>query len=188
MIIIPEDVALKLRLFRRRWLSLLSLCTACPSLGFSVHEGLEVVGCRFCRYCREKVWDSQAALQQEQVSHWLHSFLCYGFAGIHGVSHLSSCSFPTYIFCKTFKNSVSYGTTPISCLHKVTWVAGFATVCRYVAYFSAFGFFPATANIYLAAIGVSLASAIAESLPLPLDDNFTVPFVAIAAGMLLLPF
>lgn len=67
-------------------------------------------------------------------------------------------------------------------------VAGFATVCRYVAYFSAFGFFRATANIYLATIGVSLASAIAESLPLPLDDNFTVPFVAIAAGMLLLPF
>lgn len=58
----------------------------------------------------------------------------------------------------------------------------------FVAYFSAFGFFPATANIYLATIGVSLASAIAESLPLPLDDNFTVPFVAIAAGMLLLPF
>lgn len=121
MIIIPEDVALKLRLFRRRWLSLLSLCTACPSLGFSVHEGLEVVGCRFCRYCREKVWDSEAALQQGQVSHWLHSFLCYGFAGFHGVSHLSSCPFPTYIFCKTFKYSVSYGTTPMPCLHKVTW-------------------------------------------------------------------
>jgi dolichol kinase len=60
--------------------------------------------------------------------------------------------------------------------------------CRYVAYFSAFGFFTATAKLYLATLGVALASAVAESLPLPLDDNFTVPFTAIGVGMLLLPY
>lgn len=43
-------------------------------------------------------------------------------------------------------------------------------------------------KMYLAMIGVALASAVAESLPLPLDDNFTVPFTAIGVGMLLLPY
>jgi hypothetical protein len=38
---------------------------------------------------------------------------------------------------------------------------------------------------YLA--GVSLASALAESLPLPVDDNLTVPVVALLAGSALLP-
>jgi len=63
------------------------------------------------------------------------------------------------------------------------------TVCgRYVAIFSAFGFFTATAKIYFATVGVALASAFAESLPLPIDDNFTVPFTAMGVGMLLLHY
>jgi len=58
----------------------------------------------------------------------------------------------------------------------------------YTAYFAAFGYFEATWRMYLATMVVSLSAAFAESLPLPLDDNFTVPFVAVAVGMLLLPF
>jgi farnesol kinase len=58
----------------------------------------------------------------------------------------------------------------------------------YVAIFSSFGFFTATADIYLATVGVTLASAFAESLPLPIDDNFTVPFTAMGVGLLLLPY
>ncbi len=61
-------------------------------------------------------------------------------------------------------------------------------LCRYTAYFAAFGYFEATWRMYLATMVVSLSAAFAESLPLPLDDNFTVPFVAVAVGMLLLPF
>lgn len=57
----------------------------------------------------------------------------------------------------------------------------------YLAYFSAFGFFTATTKMYFATLGVTFASAVAESLPLPLDDNFTVPFTALVVGMLLLP-
>jgi farnesol kinase len=58
----------------------------------------------------------------------------------------------------------------------------------YTAYFAAFGYFEATWRMYLATMVVSLSAAFAESLPLPLDDNFTVPFVAVAVGMLLLPY
>lgn len=58
----------------------------------------------------------------------------------------------------------------------------------YVAIFSAFGFFTATAKMYFATVGVVLASAFAESLPLPIDDNITVPFTAMGVGMLLLPY
>lgn len=69
------------------------------------------------------------------------------------------------------------------------FVVGFCLErCRYVAIFSAFGFFTATANMYFATLGVALASAFAESLPLPIDDNFTVPITAMGVGMLLLPY
>lgn len=75
-----------------------------------------------------------------------------------------------------------------SILGAVTFFVMASLACMgYVAYFSAFGFFIATPRMYLASVGVALVSAIVESLPLPLDDNFTVPFSAIGIGMLLLP-
>jgi farnesol kinase len=54
-------------------------------------------------------------------------------------------------------------------------------------YFASFGYFEATWQTYLTTIAVSLCAAIVESLPLPIDDNLTVTFIAIAVGMLLLP-
>lgn len=58
----------------------------------------------------------------------------------------------------------------------------------YVAIFSAFGFFVATTKVYVSTVGIALASAFAESLPLPIDDNLTVPITAMGVGMLLLPY
>jgi farnesol kinase len=55
-------------------------------------------------------------------------------------------------------------------------------------YFASFGYFEATWQTYLATIAVSLCAAIVESWPLPIDDNLTVTFIAIAVGMLLLPY
>lgn len=58
----------------------------------------------------------------------------------------------------------------------------------YIAIFSACGFFTATPGVYITSLAVALAGAIVEGLPLPIDDNFTVPFTAIGVGMLLFPF
>ncbi len=60
-------------------------------------------------------------------------------------------------------------------------------LCRCTLYFASFGYFEATWQTYLTTIAVSLCAAIVESLPLPIDDNLTVTFIAIAVGMLLLP-
>jgi dolichol kinase len=62
------------------------------------------------------------------------------------------------------------------------------TCMRCTLYFASFGYFEATWRTYLTTIAVSLCAAIVESLPLPIDDNLTVPFIAIAVGMLLLPY
>jgi len=61
-------------------------------------------------------------------------------------------------------------------------------LCRCILYFASFGYFEATWQTYLTTIPVSLCAAIVESLPLPIDDNLTVTFIAIAVGMLLLPY
>ncbi len=61
-------------------------------------------------------------------------------------------------------------------------------LCRCTLYFASFGYFEATWRTYLTTIAVSLCAAIVESLPLPIDDNLTVTFIAIAVGTLLLPY
>ncbi|KAH8956263.1 hypothetical protein BDL97_07G031000 [Sphagnum fallax] len=89
----------------------------------------------------------------------------------------------------------NYGTEKLQYNHSKSYIGSLAFFAAAslasmgcTLYFASFGYFEATSQTYLTTIAVSLCAAIVESLPLPIDDNLTVTFIAIAVGTLLLPY
>ena len=61
--------------------------------------------------------------------------------------------------------------------------------CSLLAYLGYFGLMPSypLETLIPAAVGMSAAATVAESLPVDVDDNFSVPVVAAITCLLLLP-